>query len=236
MSRVLIVLTGSDHWTLADGTKHPSGYWPEELVVPHRILREEGVDFTIATPGGVPAGADENGFTPEMNGGDAAKGQQLRDYIEGIRDELNSPARLEDMDPADFDAILVPGGHGPMEDLAVSDTLGAMLVQMLDSGKVVSAVCHGPAGLLPAAREDGTWAFAGRRLTGFTNEEEGQVGFAEKAPWLLESRLRDSGAQVEVSEAWGPHVIVDGNVITGQNPASAEPVTRRLLELLSAKA
>jgi putative intracellular protease/amidase len=236
MSKVLIVLTGSDHWTLADGTKHPSGYWPEELVVPHKIFREERVDFTIATPGGVAAIADEAGFTPEMNGGDAAKGQQLRDYIESIRDELDSPARLEDLNPADFDAIMLPGGHGPMEDLAVSEALGATLVQMLDSGKVISAVCHGPAGLLSAAREDGTWAFAGRRLTAFTNEEESQVGLAEHAPWLLETRLRDSGAKVEVSEAWGPHVIVDGNLITGQNPASSEPVTRRLLETLSAKA
>jgi putative intracellular protease/amidase len=236
MSRVLIVLTGSDHWTLADGTKHASGYWPEELIVPHQIFRQEGVGFTIATPGGVPATPDEAGFTPEMNGGDAAKGQELRAYITSIRNELDSPARLEDLNPADFDAIMVPGGHGPMEDLAVSEALGAILVHMLDSGKVVSAVCHGPVGLLSAVREDGTWAFAGLRLTGFTNEEEGQAGFAERAPWLLETRLRDSGAHVEVSEAWGPHVIVDGNLITGQNPASSQPVTRRLLEMLSAKA
>lgn len=236
MSRVLIGLTGSDHWTLADGTKYPCGFWPEELVVPHEILRKEQVDFTIATPGGAPAIADEAGYTPEMNGGDAAKGQRFRAYIESIRDELNSPARLEDLNPDDFDAIMLPGGHGPMEDLADSEALGAILLQMLDSGKVVSAVCHGPAGLLSAVREGGTWAFAGRRLTAFSDEEETQVGLAERAPWLLETRLRDSGAKVEVTEAWRPHVIVDGNLLTGQNPASSELATRRLLDMLFAKA
>jgi putative intracellular protease/amidase len=232
MTAVLLVLTGSDHWTFADGEKHPSGYWPEEFVVSHRLLREQGLDVTVATPGGVPATADELGFTPEMNGGDPAKAQELRDYIASVRAELDAPAMLEDLDPRAYDAIVLPGGHGPMEDLAVNEDLGKLVTRLHEDGKLIAAVCHGPAGLLPARKTDGTWLFAGHRVTGFTNEEEQQVGFAPRATWLLEARLEDMGADFEGGPAWEPKVVVDRQLVTGQNPASTEPFTRKVVELL----
>lgn len=109
---------------------------------------------------------------------------------------LISPMRVEDINPDHFDVIFLVGGHDPMQDMAVHPTIGAVLVAMLDkSRKIVAAVCHGPAALLTASRSDGAWAFKDRQLTGFSNEEETQAGFAGNAPWLLEDRLRISGAR-----------------------------------------
>jgi uncharacterized protein (DUF2267 family) len=119
-----------------------------------------------------------------------------------------------------------------MEDLAVSAGLGALLVSMLDDDKVVASVCHGPAAFLSAMRPDGEWAFAGRNLSGFTNEEETQAGLADRASWLLEDRMRDAGASLEQGPAWQPFSVVDGNVVTGQNPASSGEVARRAVEQL----
>jgi putative intracellular protease/amidase len=93
----------------------------------------------------------------------------------------------------------------------------------------VAAVCHGPVGLLSATRGDGSWLFAGRRLTAFTNEEEQQAGYADRAPWLLETRLRERGAHFKAGPAWTPHIVVDGDLITGQNPASSQAAADRAL-------
>src|ERR1700759_5146276 len=118
MTSILFAITGSDHWTLRDGTKHPCGYWPEELVTPHRVFTAAGFDVTLATPGGARPVPDQAGFTPEMNGGSAAAGQALRGYIESIAAEIDKVVPLEDVKPTDFAAVFIPGGHGPMEDLA----------------------------------------------------------------------------------------------------------------------
>lgn len=230
MASVLIAVTGVDYWTLADGTKHPCGYWPEELATPHRLFTEAGWDITIATPGGVTPTDDKAGYTPEMNGGSVQAGEAIADYIASIADELSSVGVLEDMDSADFDVIFVPGGHGPMEDLAVSEGFGKLVREFADAGKPVAAVCHGPAALLPAVAQDGTWLFAGYELTGFSNVEEGQVGYADKAVWLLEDRLKSQGGVYSKSaEPWSELVVVDRNLYTGQNPASSEPLARRLI-------
>src|SRR6202044_37446 len=107
-----------------------------------------------------------------------------------------------------------------------------LLIAMLDDDKVIAAVCHGPAALLSAERDDGSWAFSGRELSAFTNEEETQAGLAGNAPWLLESRLREAGGSVASAEARRPVSIVDGNLVTGQNPRSSSEVARRTVELL----
>jgi putative intracellular protease/amidase len=101
---------------------------------------------------------------------------------------------------------------------------------------VVTAVCHGPAGLLPANRQDGSWLFQGRRMTAFTDEEERLAGLAPRAPWLLESRLRERGAVFQAGPPWQSHVVVDGNLITGQNPASSQAATDRTLGELEVRA
>ena len=189
MTSILIAVTGVDYWTLADGTKHPCGYWPEELAAPHSIFLDAGFGVTIATPGGVTPTDDKAGYTPEMNGGSAEAGQEIADYIASIADQLAKPAVLEDVDHAAFNLVFVPGGHGPMEDLAVSPQFADLLREFFAAGKPISAVCHGPAALLSATSEDGGWLFSGYRLTAFSNVEEDQVGYADKAKWLVEVSL-----------------------------------------------
>jgi putative intracellular protease/amidase len=234
MTRVLFAVSGSDYWTLADGTRHPCGYWPEELAVPHEVFSQAGFEITVATPGAVTPTADEAGFTAAMNGGSEEPGQRFRAYLDSISGQLSTPMALEDADPADYDLVFVPGGHGPMEDLAASSSFGGLVADFTALGKPVAAVCHGPAALLPAVDNDGKWLFNWRRVTGFTNTEEAQVGFADKAPWLLEDRLSSAGGLFEQSgRPWAPHVVVDGNLYTGQNPASSLPLATTLAEAVS---
>jgi putative intracellular protease/amidase len=235
MPSLLVVLTGADHWTLDDGTPHPTGFWAEELIEPMRVFRDAGVDVTLATPGGVRPTADETSLSAAGAGGEE-RASELRGELDALADALASPVALESVSPDDYDGVFVPGGHGPMEDLAVSPELGRLLLTMLDDDRVVAAVCHGPAALLSATRPDGTWAFAGRRLSGFTNEEETQAGLAERAPWLLEDRLREAGGEMDSGPAWQPFSVVDDNVVTGQNPASSGEVARKTVEALDARA
>ena len=232
MTTLLFAVTAADHWTLNDGSKHPTGYWAEELVESHRTFVDAGWDITVATPGGKAPVVDEGSLAVDANGGDEEKVADQKSYIASIESILSSPAVLEDQKASDFDAVFVPGGHGPMEDLAVSTSFGALVVDFLDANKVVSAVCHAPAALLPAVRSDGTWAFDGYELTGFTDEEETQAGLADKAPWLLETRLRENGAKFENADAWSPHVVVDRNLYTGQNPASTRALAEKLVGAL----
>jgi len=233
MPALLIALTSADYWTLKDGTRHPTGYWAEELIAPVRIFRDAGIDVTIATPQGRRPVVDQRSLDPDVVGG-AEKAAELRKAVDALADQLDSPVRLEDASPDDYDAVFVPGGHGPMEDLAISPELGRLLVALADAGKVVAAVCHGPAGLLAATRPDGTWAFAGSTVTGFTNDEERQGGLADQAPWLLEDRLREAGGDFRSGPSWQPFSVADGNVVTGQNPASSAETAQKVVERLKA--
>jgi putative intracellular protease/amidase len=235
MPNLLLVLTGADNWTLADGSGHPTGFWAEELVEPMRVFDDAGVDVTVATPGGVRPTVDEASLSPQGAGSQERAGE-LRADLDALADRLAAPERLEDVSPAQYDGVFIPGGHGPMEDLATSNELGQLLTTMLDDDKVVAAVCHGPAALLSATRPDGTWAFAGRNLAGFSDEEEAQAGLADQAPWLLESRMRESGGTIHGGPAWQPFSVVDRNIVTGQNPASSTEVAQKTVERLEARA
>ncbi|NUP46924.1 MAG: type 1 glutamine amidotransferase domain-containing protein [Catenulispora sp.] len=222
MAKILMVLTGADSWTLKDGTKHPTGFWAEEAVVPYRTLRAAGHEVAVATPGGVVPTPDAGSLTGEF---DAAAVDKIADF--------KSPLSLAEVSVADYDAVIYPGGHGPMEDLAVDPDSGRLLTAALTSGKPLAVVCHGPAALLAARTPDGTSAFAGYRIAAFTNAEETQAGFADRAQWLLQDRLEADGLVVDVAEPWTPHVVVDRNLITGQNPMSSAPLAEELLKRLA---
>ncbi|BFU44982.1 type 1 glutamine amidotransferase domain-containing protein [Krasilnikovia sp. MM14-A1004] len=229
MARILMVITGADSLTLADGTSHPTGYWAEEVVASHRALREAGIEVDIATPGGVrptvdPISLDERGGVSEATGAD------FRAYLDGIGDQVDRPLALADVSAADYDGVYLPGGHGPMQDLARDADLGRLLADTDRTGKIVAALCHGPAGLLSAVGTDGEFTFAGRRLTVFTDEEEGQGGLA--TPYLVESRLRELGAVIESGPAWSSTVVVDRNLITGQNPQSSADTAQQVVKSL----
>ncbi|MFD4796076.1 type 1 glutamine amidotransferase domain-containing protein [Streptomyces anulatus] len=230
MAKILFVVSGADHWTLADGTAHPTGFWAEEAVAPYRAFTDAGHEVVVATPGGVVPTVDRGSLAPDVNGG-----QEGADAVAaGLEafEELRRPVALEDVDPDAYDAVFYPGGHGPMEDLAVDPVSGRLLARVLASGKPLGVVCHGPAALLAATGPDGRSVFAGYRLTGFTNTEETQAGFADKAKWLLQDRLVELGADFQEGEPWAPFVITDRNLITGQNPASSAPLAAELLNRL----
>ncbi|WP_326594908.1 type 1 glutamine amidotransferase domain-containing protein [Streptomyces sp. NBC_01803] len=231
MSKILFVMTGVDHWTLTDGTKHSTGFWAEEAVVPYQAFTAAGHEITVATPGGVVPTVDRASLAPEVNGG-PEKAAEMAAATAAIP-ELKRPVRLEDVEVADYDAVFYPGGHAPMEDLSASADSGRLLVRALDTGTPLAVVCHGPAALLAATREDGTNAFAGYRLTGFTNVEETQAGLADKAPWLLQDRLVEAGVDFAEGEPWAPHVVTDRTLVTGQNPASSAPLADELLRRLA---
>ncbi|MGW8761104.1 type 1 glutamine amidotransferase domain-containing protein [Streptomyces sp. NPDC055815] len=231
MSKILFVMTGADHWTLADGTKHPTGFWAEEAVAPYQAFKAAGHEVVVATPGGVVPTVDAGSLAPEANGGQEAA-DEIASALASI-DEIRKPVKLEDVHLAGYDAVFYPGGHGPMEDLAVNATSGKLLTEALRSGKPLGVVCHGPAALLAATDTDGANAFAGRKVAAFTNAEETLAGLADRAKWLLETRLVEAGVDVQVAEPWAPHVVVDGNLVTGQNPSSSAPLAAELLKKLA---
>lgn len=234
MTKVLLVVSGSDHWTLKDGTKHPTGFWGVEFIHPHQVFAAAGYDITIATPGGVTPTLDEISMRLDLNGNDQANVDAQRQYLKDLGDAFTHPVHLEDVEPSDFDAVYVSGGHGPMEDLADNPTIGTIFATLYaDKSKVVSADCHGVDALLSARNADGSWVFAGATITAFTDEEETAFGFGDKAPWLLETRLRENGADFQGGAAFEPTVRIDGNLITGQNPASAEPSAEAVVAYLS---
>ncbi len=227
MSTVLFAITGARTWTLNDGTEHATGYWAEEVLAPYRALVAAGHDVVVATPGAVVPVVDEASLAPDYTGG-----VDVRPELTAI-DALTHPIDLAGVDATAFGAVYYPGGHGPMQDLATDRPSGKVLISALDAGLPLAVVCHGAAALLSADRADGTWAFAGRRFTAFSDEEERQGGLADKAPFLLESSLRERGGDVEVGDAWGDHVVVDGNLISGQNPQSSESVGKLLVDALA---
>ena len=228
MSTILFVVTGARHWTLSDGTEHPTGYWAEELVAPYRAFTGAGHEVVLATPGGVQPVVDEASLAADANGGQEGA-DAMRAALTGIS-QLESPLTLADVDVSTYDAVFYPGGHGPMEDLAVDPTSAAVLSATLASGKPLGIVCHAPAAVLATEATGTTSPFSGYRLTGFTNAEEAQVGLAEKAPWLLQDRLVALGADFVEGEPWAVNVVVDRNLYTGQNPASSGPVADRMLQ------
>ena len=231
MPTILFVMTGSDHWTLADGTEHPTGFWAEEAVVPHQAFTAAGYEVVVATPGGVLPPVDESSLTPQANGGPEGAAR-VTAGLEAFT-ALSTPIPLEEVDLDDHAAVFYPGGHGPMEDLAANAASGRLLIDTLESGKPLAVLCHAPAALLAAERPDGTNAFAGYRIAAFTNAEETQAGLADKAKWLLQDRLTEAGLKVHDGTPWEPAAVVDRNLITGQNPASSARVAAALLDALS---
>ncbi|PJN40562.1 hypothetical protein CG747_12935 [Streptomyces sp. CB02959] len=228
MTSVLFVVTGATHWTLADGTAHPTGFWAEELAEPHRIFSEAGYRITVATPGGVAAPVDQGSLSATVNGG-RHRADRLAAYLESISDVLAHPAKLAEVDPDDYDLVFYPGGHGPMEDLAVDEDSGRILTRTLESGRPLGVVCHGLAALLTARHEDGSWLFDGYRMTAFSNAEEAVAGLAEKAHWLLQDRLVELGADFVAAAPFTPHTVVDRNLYTGQNPGSSAELAQLLV-------
>ncbi|MFE4548463.1 type 1 glutamine amidotransferase domain-containing protein [Streptomyces sp. NPDC056785] len=230
MSEILLVLTGTDHVTLTDGTKHPTGFWAEEFTAPYRAFTEAGYRVAVATPGGVVPTVDPVSLTPEVNGGPAAAAA-IAAAVEAAT-ELRTPLSLADVDPGRYTAVFYVGGHGPLQDLAQDADSASLLSAVHAAGTPLAVVCHGVAALLATEDPDGRSPFTGYRLTGFSAAEERQTGLAARLPWLLEERLVALGGIYSAGEPWAPHVVVDRTLHTGQNPASSAPLAAALLKTL----
>ena len=229
MKSVLIVLSAADHWTRADGSLYETGVWAEEFIVIDEAFHQAGLRVDLATPGGATPTIDPLSLSADLIGEETAG--RYRAYLQTNAERLARPLVLADINPLHYDAIVIPGGHGPVEDLYKDPDMGRVLVQANRAGKLIGSVCHGPAALL-AADDDGRWPFEGRRMTSFTDEEEIEFGTAENAPWLLARSLRERGAVFDQGPNWGVFVVEDGNLITGQNPASSEAVAKAVIARL----
>ncbi|MFZ4896337.1 type 1 glutamine amidotransferase domain-containing protein [Plantibacter sp. Mn2098] len=232
MSSILMVVTAATSLTLADGTEHPTGFWAEELVVAHRDLLAAGHTITFATPGGIRPRPDQGSLSAAVVG-DETRVAEFEAYLASIDAELTHPVDLTDVTAADYDAVVLPGGHGPMADLAFDTDLGRILADADGAGTIIAPFCHGPAGLLSATRADGSFVFSGRRLTVFTDEEEFAGGTGAQSPWFVERTLAERGAIIESGPAWSSHVVRDRNLISGQNPQSSEAVATAVIEALA---
>ena len=198
MTKVLIVLTGAKEWSLKDGSKHFGGVWSPEFVYPHDRFTKAGYEVVVATLGGVPASVDPASLSLGLQENDQASVDFQRDYVRRpeIEAALARPARLEELNPEEFDVIFVPGGFGVFEDLGGNPVIGRMIAKAYgQDGKIVGALCSGVSALLGARADDGSWLFAGKRMAGFPTSEMADFGVAHGAPWLPEVRLIKAGAK-----------------------------------------
>ncbi|WP_028224278.1 type 1 glutamine amidotransferase domain-containing protein [Paraburkholderia ferrariae] len=223
--KVLIVLTS--HEDLGN-TGKKTGFWLEEFAAPYYALRDAGVQLTLASPKGGQPPLDPKSDDP------SAQTDATRRFAAdaAARAELADTKRLADVDASDFDAVFYPGGHGPLWDLAEDPASIALIEKTIAAGKPVATVCHAPGVLRHVKGADGKPMVAGKSVTGFSNAEEAAVGLTEVVPFLVEDMLKASGGNYSKAADWQPHVAVDGLLITGQNPASSEPVAEALLKAL----
>ncbi|MFI1093265.1 type 1 glutamine amidotransferase domain-containing protein [Streptomyces sp. NPDC020917] len=230
MAKVLFIVSGATYWVLKDGTRYATGYWAEEFAMPYKALTDAGHEVVVATPGGVTPNVDMMSLRPSMAGGE----QGALDLEAIIRDAevMRRPLQLSDVRLEDYDAVYLPGGHGPMADLAFDADAGRLLTAQLASGRPLAIVCHAPASIL-STRIHGESPFKGYRVTCFTNDEEEAVGLAPRAPWLLETDIKEKvGVDFSRGEMWQPYMVEDRNLITGQNPHSAAVLAERLMKIL----
>lgn len=220
--KVLVVLTSHDR--LGD-TGKKTGFWLEELAAPYYRLKDAGAVITLASPKGGQPPLDPKSSEPASQ----TEATRRFDGDAAAQAELANTVRLAEVATDEFDAVFYPGGHGPLWDLANDSDSIRLIEGFLAEGKPVAAVCHAPAVLVRAKKPDGSPLPEGKRVTGFSNSEEAAVELTEVVPFLLEDRLVELGGRYEKGDDWMPHVVVDGLLITGQNPASSEAVADALL-------
>ncbi len=211
---ILMIVTGASQMTSGDKT----GVWLEEYAVPYMRFKKEGFDVTVVTiDGGVvpidPASLE--GAKPE--------------WKEAV-DELKNAKKLASIDSSKYAAVYMPGGHGAMFDLAEDKLVKETVAKFADADKVVSAVCHGPASLVGVKLQNGKYLVAGKKLTSFTNKEEDEVEKSDKMPFMLESKLVEQGASFVAKGNWADNVVVDGNLITGQNPSASASIADAIIK------
>ena len=220
-----MILTSHDK--LGD-TGEKTGFWLEEFASPYYVFKDANADITLASPKGGQPPLDPKSDAPDFR-------TEATERFKGDADAkaaLASTRILSDISPSEYDAVFYPGGHGPLWDLAEDRSSISLIESMYAAGKWVTAVCHAPAVFLHTMAADGSSLVKGKSVTGFSNSEEAAVQLTDIVPFLLEDELKEKGANYSKSEDWNPYAITDGNLITGQNPASSELVAKTLLDKL----
>ena len=223
---ILIVLTSHD---ILGSTGRKTGFWLEELAAPYYALKEAGARLVLASPQGGQPPLDPKSNEP------AFQTEQTRRFEAdaAATAELANTVRLDSVSHDDFDAVFYPGGHGPLWDLAEDAHSIALIESFVEAGKPVALVCHAPGVLRHVKNADGTPLVQGRKVTGFANSEEAAVELTDIVPFLVEDELKAKGAMYSRGDDWTPYVVVDGLLITGQNPASSEAAANALLTRLA---
>ncbi|ATE55633.1 type 1 glutamine amidotransferase domain-containing protein [Actinosynnema pretiosum] len=225
---ILIVLTSHDR--LGD-TGKPTGFWLEELAAPYYRFKDAGARLTLASPKGGRPPLDPKSNEPDSQTDDTRRFEADAEATAA----LASTVELSTVDPADYDAVFYPGGHGPLWDLAEDADSLRVIQDTHRAGKPLALVCHAPGVLRHAVDADGQPLVRGKRVTGFTNTEEDGVGLTEVVPFLVEDVLKANGGDYSKGPDWAPHVVREGLLVTGQNPASSAPAADALLDLLPAR-
>lgn len=228
MKKILFVITS--HGDLGN-TGKKTGLWLSELAEPYFAFRSRGIEITLASPKGGKVPVDPASLE------DAHGNPMVKIFLEDDMELLEKTASLDQIDFHQYDALFYPGGHGPMWDLSQDKRNAKVLSDFFNHGKIVAAVCHGPAALLGGVNDEtGEPLIKNRALTGFSDTEEKAVGLQDAVPFLLESKIKELGGKYSKAEKdFQSHVVADGSLFTGQNPASAIALAERVIEELYSK-
>ncbi|CCM76091.1 type 1 glutamine amidotransferase domain-containing protein [Rhizobium mesoamericanum] len=223
--KILMVLTSHDQ---LGNTGKPTGFWLEEFAAPYYVFKDAGAEITLASPKGGQPPIDPKSDEP-------ANQTEAMARFKGdpaAQKELANTVRLREVKADGFDTVFYPGGHGPMWDLVNDQNSVALIETFYNAGKPIALVCHAP-GVLRKVTYQGQPLVKGKRVTGFANSEEEAVHLTEVVPFLVEDELKRLGGHYEKAGDWIDFTIVDGRLITGQNPASSGSAAKKLLKLLN---
>ena len=224
--KILIILTSHDK---LGTTGQATGFWLEEFATPYYIFQDAGAEITLASPKGGQPPIDPLSNTEDY------QSESTRTFMQDTQGQkaLANTIKLAEVNIEDFDAVFYPGGHGPMWDLAEDKHSVRIIEKAFNSKKPVAAVCHGPCVLRHAKLANGSSLVNGKDVTCFTNSEESAVGLTDAVPFLVENMLKENGGKFSNAEDFAEHYVVDGNLITGQNPASSAGAAQALLQQLN---
>jgi len=224
--KILIVLTSHDQ---LGSTGRKTGFWLEELAAPYYIFKDAGAELVLTSPLGGQPPLDPKSNEPDFQ----TEATHRFEADTAANTALANTIRLDTINQADYDAVFYPGGHGPLWDLAEDKSSIQLISSVLAGHKPVALVCHAPGVLRHIKNADGTPLVKGKKVTGFKNSEEAAVGLLEIVPFLVEDELISKGGQYSSASDWASYVVQDGNLITGQNPASSAEAAKQLLQFLS---
>jgi putative intracellular protease/amidase len=224
--KVLMVLTSHDQ---LGNTGRKTGFWLEELAAPYYVFKDVGAQITLVSPKGSRPPLDPKSQDPSFQTDITRRFEKDAD----AEAQLDKTLRLDSVKQEDYDTVFYPGGHGPMWDLAEDRNSIKLIESFLAAGKPFALVCHAP-GVLRHVKTLGDKPLVdGKNVTGFTNGEEEEVGLTKVVPFLVEDELMRLGAIFSKVKNWGVHTVKDGQLITGQNPASSGPAAKLLIETLN---